>query len=61
MMVNILASARRGCELILHLSGIVRMEPEFYGRDTLRIGCGEEDFALVVLQRLDPAGEVSPQ
>lgn len=51
--------ARHGGKLVLHLSRVVRMETEFHGGDALCIGCGAEDLALVVLQRLDLAGDVA--
>jgi hypothetical protein len=35
------------------------METEFHGSDALRVGGGAEALALVVLQRLDPAGDVA--
>ena len=35
------------------------METEFHGRDALRVGRSTEDFALVVFERLNPAGDVA--
>lgn len=35
------------------------METQIHVNDPLRVGCGVEDFALVVFQRLDPIGDVA--
>ena len=35
------------------------MKAKLHVRDPLRIGGGAEDFALVILERLDPVGDIA--
>jgi len=49
----------RGAGFRLNLSRISRMKSKLYVGDPLRVGSGPEDFALVVFQRFDPAGDIA--